>query len=145
LQNFNILQGAYMAKKYKTMKKILFLLLFTFSLGCINAQTIETNYRKIGDKGVYEKWWSKFTLSDSGYLVIENIITKRLKIIEMTDPVKEDGTTIYEFTCKENDQITHKFTIVFPDTLENNLIMVIDRMSVGKREMPVSIYVSEKF
>jgi hypothetical protein len=134
-----------MAKKYKTMKKILFLLLFTFSLGGINAQTIETNYRKIGDKGVYEKWWSKFTLSDSGYLVIENIITKRLKIIEMTDPVKEDGTTICEFTCKENDQITHKFTIVFPDTLENNLIMVIDRMSVGKREMPVSIYVSEKF
>ena len=128
------------------MRKILFLLLVIFSLFDIKAQSIETHYRKIGDKGVYEKFWSKFTLSDNGYLVIENGITTKLKIVEMKDPVKEDGMTIYEYTCKEsNNRITHKFTVAIPDKLENNLIMVIDKMTAGTREMPITIYKSKKF
>lgn len=128
------------------MKKILFLLLMIFSFINLNAQSVETHFRKVGDKGIYEKWWSKFTLSDNGYLIIENGITTKLKIIEMKNPVREEGTTIYEYTCKEsNNRITHRFTIVIPDKLENNLIMVIDRMKVGTRDMPITIYASKKF
>ncbi len=128
------------------MKKVLFLFLFIFSVFNLNAQSIETHFKKIGDKGVYEKWWSKFTLSDNGYLVIENGFITKLKIIDMKDPVKEDGTTTYEYTCKEsNNRITHKFTVVIPDKLEDSVIMVIDRMSTGTREMPITIYKSKKF
>lgn len=128
------------------MRKILFLLLMIFSLFEIKAQSIETHFRKIGEKGVYEKLWTKFTLSDNGYLIIENGITTKLKIIEMKDPVKEDGNTIYEYTCKEsNNRIFHRFTVVIPDKLEDNLIMVIDRMTAGTREMPITIYASKKF
>lgn len=128
------------------MRKILFLLLMIFSLFEIKAQSIETHFRKIGEKGVYEKLWTKFTLSDNGYLIIENGITTKLKIVEMKDPVKEDGNTIYEYTCKEsNNRISHRFTVVIPDKLEDNLIMVIDRMTAGTREMPITIYASKKF
>lgn len=128
------------------MRKILFLLLMIFSLFEIKAQSIETHFRKIGEKGVYEKLWTKFTLSDNGYLIIENGITTKLKIIEMKDPVKEDGNTIYEYTCKEsNNRISHRFTVVIPDKLEDNLIMIIDRMTAGTREMPITIYASKKF
>lgn len=128
------------------MRKILFLLLIIFSLFEIKAQSIETHFRKIGEKGVYEKLWTKFTLSDNGYLIIENGITTKLKIVEMKDPVKEDGNTIYEYTCKEsNNRISHRFTVVIPDKLEDNLIMVIDRMTAGTREMPITIYASKKF
>lgn len=128
------------------MRKILFLLLMIFSLFEIKAQSIETHFRKIGEKGVYEKFWTKFTLSDNGYLIIENGITTKLKIVEMKDPIKEDGNTIYEYTCKEsNNRITHRFTVIIPDKLEDNLIMVIDRMTAGTREMPITLYASKKF
>lgn len=128
------------------MKKVLLLLLMIFSLFEIKAQSVETHFRKIGDKGVYEKFWTKFTLSDNGYLIIENGVTTKLKIVEMKDPVKEDGNTIYEYTCKEsNNRIIHRFTVVIPDKLEDNLIMVIDRMTAGTREMPITIYASKKF
>ena len=128
------------------MRKILFLLLMMFSLFEVKAQSVETHFRKIGEKGVYEKFWTKFTLSDNGYLIIENGITTKLKIVEMKDPIKEDGNTIYEYTCKEsNSRITHRFTVIIPDKLEDNLIMVIDRMTAGIREMPITIYASKKF
>ena len=128
------------------MRKIVFLLLMIFSLFDIKAQSIETHYKRIGDKGAYEKFWTKFTLSDNGYLIIENGITTKLKIVEMKDPIKEDGMTIYEYTCKENNnRITHKFTVIIPDKLEDNLIMVIDKMIAGTREMPITIYKSKKF
>ena len=128
------------------MRKILFLLLMIFSLFEIKAQSIETHFRKIGEKGVYEKFWTKFTLSDNGYLIIENGITTKLKIVEMKDPIKEDGNTIYEYTCKEsNNRITHRFTVIIPDKLEDNLIMVIDRMTAGTIEMPITLYASKKF
>ena len=128
------------------MRKILFLLLMIFSLFEIKAQSIETHFRKIGEKGVYEKFWTKFKLSDNGYLIIENGITTKLKIVEMKDPIKEDGNTIYEYTCKEsNNRITHRFTVIIPDKLEDNLIMVIDRMTAGTIEMPITLYASKKF
>ena len=60
-----------------------------------------------------------------------------------TKMVKGD---IYEYTCKEsNNRITHRFTVIIPDKLEDNLIMVIDRMTAGTREMPITLYASKKF
>lgn len=129
------------------IKKILFVLL-TFALSpllYIQAQSIQTHFKKIGEKGAYEKEWNKFTLSDNGYLIIENGITLRFKVVDMKDPIKEDDATIYEYTCKEKNGITHKFTMVIPDELKDNVIMVIDRMTIGKREMPIAIYSSKKF